>query len=112
MDIEKVLVGNKCDMTDEKMIEAEQGAALANEFGMQFFETSAKTGLNVQEAFIYLAKKVKEKREKMAALNPAPQVKNDEGASANPNGNQSNIKIGGETGKAGKDGKKKKKGCC
>ena len=70
MDIEKVLVGNKCDMTDEKMIEAEQGADLAKEFGMQFFETSAKTGHNVQEAFIYLAQKVKEKREKMAQLNP------------------------------------------
>jgi len=39
---------------------------------MQFFETSAKTGQNVQEAFIYLAKKVKEKREKIAALNPPP----------------------------------------
>jgi len=33
-DIEKVLVGNKCDMADEKMIDGEQGAALAAEFGM------------------------------------------------------------------------------
>jgi hypothetical protein len=32
---------------------------------MSFFETSAKTGLNVQNAFISLAQKVKEKREKL-----------------------------------------------
>jgi Ras-related protein Rab-8A len=46
-DIEKVLVGNKADLKNEKLIEAEQGAALAQEFGMKFFETSAKTGQNV-----------------------------------------------------------------
>ena len=62
-DIEKVLVGNKSDMTDEKMIEAEQGAALAAEFGMNFYETSAKSGLNVQLVFSSLAQKVKDKRE-------------------------------------------------
>jgi Ras-related protein Rab-8A len=62
-DIEKVLVGNKSDMTDEKMIEAEQGAALAAEFGMNFYETSAKSGLNVQLVFSSLAQKVKEKKE-------------------------------------------------
>ena len=72
LDIEKLLVGNKCDMTDEKMIEAAQGADLAKEFGMHFFETSAKTGQNVQEAFIYLAQKVKEKREKNEAFNQKP----------------------------------------
>ena len=92
-----MLVGNKCDMTDEKMIEAEQGADLAKEFGMQFFETSAKTGLNVQEAFIYLAQKVKEKREKMALLNPPVQETNE----------VINIQA---TPKKGS--KEKKKGCC
>jgi Ras-related protein Rab-8A len=68
-DIEKVLVGNKSDMTDEKMIEAEQGAALAAEFGMSFYETSAKTGLNVQLVFSSLAQKVKDKREALLAVN-------------------------------------------
>ena len=68
-DIEKVLVGNKSDMTDEKMIEAEQGAALAAEFSMSFYETSAKTGLNVQLVFSSLAQKVKDKREALLAVN-------------------------------------------
>ena len=68
-DIQKVLVGNKCDIKDEKMVEAEQGAALAAEFGMEFWETSAKSGLNVQQVFMSLAQKVKEKREKLEAIN-------------------------------------------
>lgn len=105
LDIEKILVGNKCDMTDEKLIEAEQGLELAKEFGMHFFETSAKTGHNVQEAFIYLAQKVKEKRERNAVLNPPTEQNNN---------NAAPIKIGGEdAGAKGKvKGGKKKGGCC
>lgn len=45
--VEKVLIGNKADQVDKKVISTEQGAALAAEFGMSFFETSAKTGHNV-----------------------------------------------------------------
>lgn len=42
--VEKILIGNKADLTDKKVIESEQGMALAKEFGMTFFETSARTG--------------------------------------------------------------------
>lgn len=35
---------------------------------MHFFETSAKTGLNVVESFLYLAQRVKDKREAANAL--------------------------------------------
>jgi len=45
--VEKVLIGNKADMLDKKVISTEQGIALAKEHGMAFFETSAKTGHNV-----------------------------------------------------------------
>ena len=45
--VEKILIGNKCDLTDKKVIETEQGLALAKEYGMSFFEASARTGHNV-----------------------------------------------------------------
>merc|ERR1711906_99259 len=38
----KILLGNKCDMPDKKMVTWEQGEQLAKEFDIQFFETSAK----------------------------------------------------------------------
>jgi GTPase SAR1 family protein len=42
--VEAVLIGNKSDLVDKKVIETEQGQALAKEFNMDFFETSARTG--------------------------------------------------------------------
>ncbi len=50
-DVAKILVGNKCDWTDEKVITTEQGQQLADEYGLKFFETSAKSGLNISELF-------------------------------------------------------------
>lgn len=59
--VAKVLIGNKCDRPDKK-ISAEQGQALAQELGIQFFETSAKNNINVHETFYYIAKEIKDKR--------------------------------------------------
>lgn len=43
-----VLVGNKCDLGRERQVSFEEGAALALELGCDFYETSARTGENVE----------------------------------------------------------------
>lgn len=50
-----ILVGNKCDMEDERVISFERGKQLADQLGVEFFETSAKENVNVKVIFaIYI----------------------------------------------------------
>lgn len=43
-----ILVGNKCDMEEERVISTERGKQLADQLGVQFFETSAKENVNIK----------------------------------------------------------------
>ena len=52
----KILLGNKCDLNDDREIQSEEGKAFAVRNGMEFMETSAKMNTNVSEAFETLAK--------------------------------------------------------
>merc|ERR1719159_2087948 len=45
-----MLVGNKCDLEHLRQV-SEEGAKFAQENGLLFIETSAKTSKNVEEAF-------------------------------------------------------------
>eukprot|EP00357_Protocruzia_adherens_P000089 CAMPEP_0114976076 /NCGR_PEP_ID=MMETSP0216-20121206/2461_1 /TAXON_ID=223996 /ORGANISM="Protocruzia adherens, Strain Boccale" /LENGTH=203 /DNA_ID=CAMNT_0002336943 /DNA_START=44 /DNA_END=655 /DNA_ORIENTATION=+ len=53
-EVRRVIVANKCDL-ENKEVSIEEGRALAEEYGIQFFECSAKTGHNVEETFMHLA---------------------------------------------------------
>jgi len=65
--VNKVLVGNKSDMPEGKRaVTFAQGKALAEEFGISFFETSAKTGDAVEDVFASIARDVKGRLDKEA----------------------------------------------
>ncbi|CAB9527816.1 Ras-related protein Rab [Seminavis robusta] len=76
--VNKILVGNKCDMTDEKVVSTEEGEKLANEFGIQFWECSAKNNINVDESFIGIGRAVKDRLVADGLGGPAPDKDDDE----------------------------------
>ena len=53
-DIVKVLVAAKCD-EDAREVSKEEGEEMAKEYNIPYFETSSKTGMNVEEVFKYTA---------------------------------------------------------
>jgi len=50
-DIEIVMCGNKCDLTDEIQISQEKAMSLANELNIGYLETSARIGKNIDKIF-------------------------------------------------------------
>ena len=56
-----VLVGNKCDLKDSRVVQAKQGLELAESLGVEYVETSAKDDVNVKEAFEILVDSISEK---------------------------------------------------
>jgi Ras-related protein Rab-8A len=60
--VNKILVGNKADMDESKRaVPTAKGQALADEYGIKFFETSAKTNLNVEQVFFSIARDIKQR---------------------------------------------------
>lgn len=54
-----VLVGNKCDLTDQRQVPKEKAEALAKEIGCEYFETSAKNNHNVSQTFHQAVREVR-----------------------------------------------------
>jgi Ras-related protein Rab-11A len=92
-EITVMLIGNKCDLEDQREISKEQGEEKAKSFGFSFLETSALSGENLEKGFQMLIEEIYQKYK-------VEQSKSDE----------INLNSGAEEIKIGKMNKKKK--CC
>lgn len=113
-----VLVGNKCDLENERQVSYEEGELLAKTFNnCTFIETSAKQSINVEEAFYDLVRSVRNNNKPKAEQAPQEQ------SSTQPNENtvseakeSSNPKPSGATrtqqAKSSSSEPKEKSGCC
>ena len=54
----KVLIGNKTDLEDKRVVTYNQGKEFADTYGLKYIETSAKKNLNVTEAFETLGREI------------------------------------------------------
>lgn len=91
----KLLVGNKCDRTADRVVTEAQAREFATELGIPFIETSAKSAKNVEEAFLTLAGELI--RQRMARAN--------EGGGTASNGEKRGIDLASKA-------KEKAAGCC
>lgn len=55
-----ILVGNKCDLEDQRAVSIDEGKSLANEWNCPFYETSAKTKINNTEPFFDCARLIRD----------------------------------------------------
>lgn len=87
-----VLIGNKRDCEDERQVTEEEGAQFARENGLLFLEASAKTALNVEQAFLQSAQQIFDKwqRGEVSLSDPNNKIKlsatqtTDQGSSTGP----------------------------
>ena len=55
-DLGGLIIGNKSDLVDLRKVQTDEMTKLVGELGLDFLETSALSGENVDEAFIQLGK--------------------------------------------------------
>ncbi|KAK0079614.1 hypothetical protein PV325_001011 [Microctonus aethiopoides] len=58
--------GNKTDCGNDRVVKKEDGKRLADEYQVPFMETSAKTGVNVELAFLAVARQLKARKSENA----------------------------------------------
>jgi len=61
-----IVVGNKCDLEGERQVSKQEGEALAHSFNCKFIETSAKSRINVDNAFYDIVREIRRYNKEMA----------------------------------------------
>ncbi|KAG0659978.1 GTP-binding protein of the rab [Maudiozyma exigua] len=89
----KLLVGNKCDLTDKRVVEFDVAKEFAEANNMPFLETSALDSTNVEEAFLTMAKQIKESMAKQKLNNDSNNANN----SSNNNKDKGNVNLNGQS---------------
>jgi Ras-related protein Rab-35 len=95
--VQRILVGNKCEDKENRVVLEEDARRLATAIKVDYYETSAKDNLNVQEMFNAITRQVLDF--KLSTGNPSE--RNDE------NAGQSGIKLNSQQQKP-----RQKKKCC
>lgn len=54
-----IILGNKCDLENEREVPTIEGREMAKQLGSPFLETSAKARINVEEAFFELVREIR-----------------------------------------------------
>jgi len=57
-DFNLILIGNKCDLKDQRNVSEEEGLKEAEKYKIEYFEASAKEGINVEKSIDELLKKI------------------------------------------------------
>lgn len=76
-DVNKLIVGNKSDRANDKVVDSQTAKAFADEVGIPFLETSAKSAINVEQAFMTMAAEIKRRMASKPTMNAgkAPTVR-------------------------------------
>jgi len=67
--VNKLLVGNKTDLVNEKVVDTSTAKAFADSMGIPFIETSAKNATNVEQCFVSMARDIKNRLSESAENN-------------------------------------------
>jgi Ras-related protein Rab-1A len=83
--VNKLLVGNKSDLVDKKVVNTEQAKEFSDSLKIPLLETSAKDATNVEQAFLTMAKQIKDRMgSTMQQTQAKATVKVGQGASLEP----------------------------
>ena len=105
-----LLIGNKNDLEHRRMVSTAEGQAFADQHGLFFLETSAKTAYNVETAFLKTAEEIHSKI-LSGIIDPSNESHGIKVGMANNNNNNSDMNRSNIPGMNAAS-QKRQNGCC